>query len=272
MLEELGVRPNQNLGQNFLIDANILDILISYAQLDAGDRVMEVGPGLGIVTERLVASCGFVLAVERDRRLYSYLAERLPQSDRLDLICSDVLAMDPHSVERYRIGKIVSNLPYAAGNRFLMRVFREGSTPGRIVVTVQKETAQRLAAAPGTRAFGLLSAWAQLDYRVGIVKIVKPTCFWPRPKVDSAIVEFERQASPLTDAARRQRFHELTKCAFTLRRKQLGTILGRPGILPGEAPGDVRRVLQSAGIDPKHRPEDVSIEAWCRLVEALETS
>jgi 16S rRNA (adenine1518-N6/adenine1519-N6)-dimethyltransferase len=263
-LDALGVRPRRALGQNFLVDRNILDRILQAAEPARGDRILEIGPGLGVLTEALADRARQVIAVEKDPRLYAYLCAELGGRANCDLRLADILDSDWETLLG-GVDKVVSNLPYAVGSRALAEVVRAAACPRLVVVTVQRETAERLAAAPGTPAFGLLSAWAQWRYAVVLVKRVSPSCFVPRPDVTSAIVRLERQAGappagPLSDA-----FYAVTKRAFAQRRKQAAGVLANGDPAAAEA---WRARLAEAGVDPHARAEAVSPAQWAALLGA----
>ena len=262
LLTRLDVHPRKVLGQNFLIDANVLRILLEHAALDADDQVLEVGPGLGVVTEQLLARVRHVVAVEKDRRLHAFLAERFGGAPRLELIAADVLDLDLAALLGSRINKVVATLPYAAASRILVELARLADPPRAIVVTVQHEVALRLAAEPGTADYGLLSLWVQLFYEAAAVRKIAPTCFWPQPGVTSAIVTLRRrQQAPLPGPAR-DFFYTLTKRAFEHRRKQLVTTLAGGGPAGGPWRAKLAAALAARSVDPQARPENLGAEAW----------
>ena len=267
-LHELGVRPSKALGQNFLIDRNILDILLGAAELSADDVVLEIGPGLGVVTGELLSAARRVVAVEKDGRLSEFLSRAFAGSRKLELIHADALTLDFNRVFA-GVNKVVANLPYSVGSRLLVECFRADTPPALIVVTVQEEVAQRLAAPPDDPARGLLSVWAQLAHAVRLVKRVSSTCFWPAPEVGSAIVSLRRHARPLATPDVKALFFDLTRRAFTYRRKQLATVLHRapPPLRVGA--DATSPLLHSVQIDPAARPERLSVEDWLRLAGAL---
>jgi len=269
LLQVIGVRPSKALGQNFLVDGNIRGILLRAAQVSPDDAVLEVGPGLGVLTERLVQTAKRLVAVEKDGRLVDFLRRRFPRESRLELVHGDVLDLDLDSLLRSGLWKVVANLPYSVGTRILVTLFRVSEPPARLVVTVQREVGARLCAEAGGREYGLLSVWAQMTYHVNRLKTVSPSCFWPRPDVTSAIVSMRRRGEPLLEGAARRAFYELTKAAFSQRRKQLATVLARgPGTcrIPAER---IRGALQGVGAEKTARPEALSVDLWCRLVNAL---
>ena len=233
-----GFHPNKVLGQNFLVDRNALEAIVDAATLPAGTRVLEIGPGLGVLTEEMLRRGLLVTAVEKDLVLAERLAEALGNPPGLDVRAGDALDLiKDGSCDGFPA--LVSNLPYQAGTRILLElvqrigVSRTGGAalvaaqdaPETIVVLVQTEVAERLAAGPGSKTRGLAGVWVQLDYDVQLVRAVKASCFWPRPEIGSTVVRLTRHHR--NDARTpdwRARFRQITKQAFEHRRKQLGAI------------------------------------------------
>ena len=267
LLESLGVRPSKSLGQNFLIDRNILDILLRSADISPDDQVLEVGPGLGVVTERLATMAQRVVAVEKDHRLYAYLCRRFAGAGNIALISGDMLEIGAADLLSSGLNKVVSNLPYSVGTRILVDLLQAAHAPAVVVATVQREVAERLAAPPGGRAYGLLSVWVQVDYGVETVKHISGTCFWPRPEVSSTIVRLLRRRISGCPQVDRKAFYDLTRHAFSTRRKQIGTILQTLRRAGGEGRTAAAADLARIGIDPKARPENLSVDDWLRLTE-----
>ena len=269
LLQERGLQPNSLLGQNFLIDANIRDIIIAGADPQPDDVILEVGPGLGVLTEILAEQAGRLVAVEKDRGLYEYLKGQFADHPSVTLISGDALDLGPDFFERERITKLVSNLPYSVGSRVLMNAFALPCPPVRITVTVQSEVAERLSAAPGGEARGLLGVWAQRVYHVKTIKVISPSCFHPRPKVKSAVVVMDRLPETVLGAGDRTMFGELTKDAFAFRRKQMATIMTRLAPRFGIAPEQAVLTLQDAGLDPRIRPEMLTVEQWHQVADGV---
>jgi 16S rRNA (adenine1518-N6/adenine1519-N6)-dimethyltransferase len=269
ILEQLKLSPIKARSQNFLIDQNILDIIISTAELKPSDCVLEIGPGLGVVTEELLGKVKHVIAVEIDHGLSAYLKDRFAAAENLQLICSDVLDIDLAALPEAGQRKVVANLPYSVASRVLVNFAEAVTPPPVIVVTIQREVADRLVAPPGNKDYGALTIWLQAAYEVSVRKVVSPGCFWPRPGVDSAVIKMVRRPDGAFDLKDRQMFHSLVKHSFTHRRKQLATILSR---MPGFAetpPAEWRKVLGPLSLDSCARPENLSVGDWCRLANAL---
>lgn len=265
LADRCGFHPSRALGQNFLVDGNILDILVEASGVRSGDRVLEVGPGMGVVTAALLERGVHVTAIEKDHRLFALLQETFGGEPGLELIEGDALDLAVPLVREKSLGSLVSNLPYNPGSRIMLDLICAEVPPQALTVTVQLEVAERLTAAPGTKAYGLLGLWSQLHCEVRLVKIVSPTCFWPRPTIRSAIVTLRRRSQPLLEAAALPRFYALTRYAFQHRRKQLVSLLTKaPGSLSLDA-DDCRARLAAAGLDDSVRPENLPVEAWCAL-------
>lgn len=269
LLQANGLQPNSLLGQNFLIDANIRDIIIAAAEPGPSDVVLEVGPGLGVLTERLVALSGRVVAVEKDRGLYELLCRDYAEHPSLTLLKGDALDLDPAFFEREAITALVSNLPYSVGSRILMNVFALPRPPRRVTVTVQLEVGERLAAGPGDEARGLLGVWAQRVYSVETVKVISPNCFYPRPAVKSVVVRMTRLPEDRIREGDRNLFASLTKEAFAFRRKQMATIMSKVATRFGVAPEQAVAVLARIGLDPRIRPEMLTVDQWQALADGI---
>lgn len=270
-LVEAGLRPSRTLGQNFLIDRNVRDCIVNAAAPKAGDVILEIGPGLGVLTEVLAERASRVVAVEKDRRLAAMLSERFKDNSRVDIRCEDALDTDL-AATMPGVSAVVSNLPYSSGSRILVRLIQDALRPDRIAVTVQLEVGERLSSSHGGREYGLLAVWAQHDYSVRIERKISPTCFWPVPEVTSALVTLTRLPHVVENDARdraiRGTFYSITRQAFQHRRKRLTGALAAGG---GWSDG-LEDALRSTGIDGKARPETLSPGDWWRLAVALTTA
>lgn len=253
-----GFHPNKTLGQNFLIDRNILEAILDEAGAREGARVLEVGPGLGVLTEGLLRRGARVTALEKDPALAAWLRESLCAEfpAALELLEGDALEADWGALLARGYDAFASNLPYSVGTRILMELLAHADAPARLVMLVQREVADRLAAPPGTPARGTASVWAQLDYDVRVARLVKPACFWPPPEVTSAVVTMTRHARPTLGPAGKAFLRALAKHLFTQRRKQLGAVLRK-------SPEPFRALdPAAAGIDPTRRAETLTLAEW----------
>jgi 16S rRNA (adenine1518-N6/adenine1519-N6)-dimethyltransferase len=269
LVMQLGFHPSRALGQNFLVDGNILDILIDCAAVSPSDRILEIGPGLGVVTEALLQRASHLVAVEKDHRLHAYLQKALVGHEQFELIQGDVLEVGIPGLLARGVDKVVSNLPYSVGSRILMDLVCDANAPRGIVVTVQLEVAQRIVADPGSKTYGLMAVWCQLHCEVALAKVISPNCFWPRPDVKSAIVVLQRREGRLMSESHEALFYQLTRHAFQQRRKQLASCLAKAPAPLGLDAEATRAFLVEVGAEPTARPEALTVEQWCRLTELL---
>ncbi|HMP76226.1 MAG TPA: 16S rRNA (adenine(1518)-N(6)/adenine(1519)-N(6))-dimethyltransferase RsmA [Kiritimatiellia bacterium] len=258
LLERLDFKPSRVLGQNFLIDGNTLRIMLDAAELSEHDAVLEIGPGLGVLTGPLLERAGRVVAIEKDDMLHAHLVRTLGGTANFTLLHADALDVDLHGWLAGGLNKVVANLPYSVGTRILVELCHAPARPERMVVTVQREVADRMIAKPGGGDYGVLSVFAQVDYAATLHKVVSRNCFFPVPQVESAIVLLVRRerSAPIHDEPA---FRALVKRCFEHRRKQLGTLVKN------------RDAIANAGLDPQQRPETLSVDAWVRLANALGT-
>ena len=262
LLAQLDFHPSRVLGPNFLIDRNILNILLAAAELQPADAVVEVGPGLGVLTGALLEQVAAVTAVEKDNRLAPYLRERFAGETKLNLIHADILDCDLPALFPGPGLKLVANLPYAIAARLLVELTALPHPPALIVVTIQREVADRLTAQPSTKDYGLLSILLQRHYAIATVKHISPSCFWPPPEVQSSISKLVRRPAPLGGPADEQALRDLLRHAFSRRRKTLARSLRDLVAEPLPA-------LELAGIPPTARAEELPPATWPALLRAL---
>ncbi len=262
LLAQLEFHPSRLLGQNFLIDRNILNILLEAADLQPEDHVVEVGPGLGVLTDALLKQVATVTAVEKDNRLAPYLRERFAGCEPLTLIHSDILDCDFPELFPADGIKLVANLPYAIAARLLVELTALAHPPALIVVTIQREVADRLIATAASDNYGLLSILLQRHYAIDTVKHIAPSCFWPQPSVQSSISRLVLRPEPLGGAADELELRALLRHAFSRRRKTMARSLR-------DWTPDPRPALEAAGIDPTARAEQLPPEVWPALLRAL---
>lgn len=269
VLDLLRISPRKSLGQNFLIDANILGIILKTAELSAGDQVLEIGAGLGALTEAIARIARRVVTVEKDLRLTDFLQTRFQPLANIELISADVMRLELPQLWSAGINKLVANLPYSVGSAVLAEIFKSDSQPEMIVVTLQTEVAGRLVAEPNTGNYGLLSIWGQLNYETKICKLVSPNCFFPKPEVQSAILYMKKREQSSAELANRDFFFSLTKYAFGQRRKQLQKILANAPARFRRAAPELQKIFREMGMDPRARPESLAVKQWIRLANQL---
>ena len=262
LLTQLDFHPSRILGQNFLIDRNILNILLDAADVQATDVIVEVGPGLGVLTDALLSRAAAVTAVEKDNRLAPYIQERFADRPNLALIHSDVLDCDIPALFPRSGMKLVANLPYAIAARLLVELTAIPHSPALIVVTIQREVADRLGAAPSSDDYGLLSILMQRHYEISTVKHISPSCFWPPPEVQSSISKLVRRPEPLGGPADERALRDLLRHAFSRRRKTMARSLR-------DLVSDPLPALAGAGVAPTARAEELPPEVWPALLRAL---
>ncbi len=267
-LREAGLRARHRLSQNFLADPDVLDAILEEAGPVPGGRVLEVGPGLGLLTGGLLEAGCVVTAVELDRGLAAFLRERFePElaAERLRLIEGDALDQDlNHAVESPF--DVVANLPYHITSPILHRLLGDRPRPTRLVLMVQREVAERIASPPGGMSY--LSVFVQYHARVRIAIEVPPEAFEPEPAVRSAVIVLDPYPDDdrLADAAAEDALWRLVQAAFRERRKMLHNVLSRQLRLE---PARVDAALSAAGIAPDRRPQTVAVGEWLKLLEAL---
>jgi 16S rRNA (adenine1518-N6/adenine1519-N6)-dimethyltransferase len=264
LLERLGHRPKRFLGQNFLVDGNIVRKSIELGGVTTGDAVVEIGPGLGTLTEALLNAGAEVWAVEKDRTLHGHLAVTLQPRfpDRLHLIEGDAIEWPLAGLPaaRAKAGfKIIANLPYAISTPWMDAVL-SGPLPERMVLMLQREAADRYAARPGTGNFGAISIFLQSVYDFSPGHRVAASCFHPRPDVDSCLQVFRLRTGPFQFAPDEK---ALIRRCFQQRRKQIGAFLRLH--LPEEAGAAWLADLGHAGFGPQARAEQIPVALWQRL-------
>jgi 16S rRNA (adenine1518-N6/adenine1519-N6)-dimethyltransferase len=278
LLDRHGFRPRRSLGQTFLVDGNIARKIVCLARISAADSVLEVGAGVGALTHALAEAAGRVVAVEVHPALVAMLRETLGAAahppHRVEIVEADVLQLPwPEVLGEERRGqwKAVANLPYSITGPAILRLLEAKEWLERLVIMVQREVAERLAAQAGERARGQLSVLVQAFCHVRVAAQVSRNCFWPRPKVDSTVLVLEVRRPALVRTEVEPVFRQLVQGAFSARRKMLANALGP--VLRAESrsvpPRQVARLLLArSGIAPDLRAEDVSEEAFVRLAEA----
>jgi 16S rRNA (adenine1518-N6/adenine1519-N6)-dimethyltransferase len=269
LLTQLGHSPKRYLGQNFLIDGNIVRKSLELAEVRPGDRVVEVGPGLGTLTSALLEGGAEVWAVEKDRTLHAHLetelAPKFPNRFHLlegDAVDHPLAALLPALAEAPEGFKIVANLPYAIATPWLDAVL-SGPLPVRMVLMLQQEAAQRYAAQPGSKSFGAISVFLQAAYNVAPGHKVAAACFFPRPDVESHLLNLVRKPAPFLFPAPAK---ALIRGCFQQRRKQIGALL-RDRWPEGTA--GWRELLTAQGLSEQTRPEAIPVATWQELSRLL---
>jgi 16S rRNA (adenine1518-N6/adenine1519-N6)-dimethyltransferase len=265
MLAQRGLRAKKSWGQNFLGDDDALGRIAGAVSLSPGEPVVELGPGLGHLTRHLLATGARVTAVERDRDMVAVLEEL--KDERLVVKAADAARVDFAEAAGASRVAVVGNLPYHLTSPILFQVLAQRSRISRAVFTVQKEVADRLAAQPGGREYGLLSVLLGLFFDVELLGVLPARLFHPPPKVDSAVVRLTALAQPRAALTSEPRFVRLVKAGFGQRRKTLWNALRSDPSLGADE--DIRAALGAAGIEPSRRAETLSPEDFAALERAL---
>ena len=277
ILQVHGFTFKKSLGQNFLTEPNILRKIVAAAEITKETNVIEVGPGIGALTEHLGQNANQVLAFEIDDRLIPVLADTLSPYPNIKVIHQDVLKADLATIIKEEFKKelpvkVVANLPYYITTPIMMHFLGSGIDIAEMVVMMQKEVADRISAQPGTKAYGSLSIAVQYYMEAQLAFIVPKTVFVPQPNVDSAILKLTKRAKPAVDVTNEAEFFKLTKAAFQLRRKTLWNNLQNNYGKTPEIKEWLTRSLEVAGIDPVRRGETLSLAEFAALSNAMEAN
>jgi len=264
VLEERGLQLTKSLGQNFLHDGNQLRRIVAAAELQPTDRVLEIGPGLGPLTELLLESAGEVFAIEKDERLVEILEERFAGQPKLRLLHADGLQCVRADQSEWAGWKLVANLPYSVASPILVELASNAHPPERMVATLQLEVARRLMARAGAEDYGVLSLLVQLRFEPRAIFKIPSGCFFPAPDVDSACITLVRRQHDLLVENLRPAFVRLVKLAFSQRRKMMVKLLKQEW--PAER---LEAAMLSLGLPLQIRAEAVSLEQFVALTAKL---
>jgi 16S rRNA (adenine1518-N6/adenine1519-N6)-dimethyltransferase len=287
LFEERGIRIKKQWGQNFLIDQNLLQFIVKTAELSRNDVVLEIGAGTGSLTRLLAQNAGHVFAVEVDRKLFEILEETLKDFNNVTLINSDILKSKHHiqpeiveaisdhiSTANSSAGdscvKVIANLPYYISTPVIIDLLQEILPINTMVLTLQRDTTNRMMAHPGTKDYGVLSIMTRLFAEVRVLKKLSPQVFWPAPLVDSAIVKMTVNRHTYVDTIRDYRcFQDVVRSIYSSRRKTLSNSLlslcASHGIKKNETRDELMTILERVGIRPESRGEELEIEKLIEL-------
>jgi 16S rRNA (adenine1518-N6/adenine1519-N6)-dimethyltransferase len=264
VLDSLGASPRKSFGQNFLHDQNLAYWIVEKLEIEPGDHVVEIGPGLGALTAEIV-HCGVsATLLEKDRAFAKYLREKF-ENPRIEVIEGDALEYDTRAEFVRQPTKVIGNLPYYLSSALLFHFAADPCPFERMVFTVQKEMADRLSAAPGSKEYGGLSVIIQREWQVTKLKTLSPSVFLPQPQVDSVVLMFKHRTPGELEETDAVKFSELVKAGFSERRKQVRKLLGRYG--------DSERIeaaLLASGLPLTARAEDISLGQWIRILTFLQ--
>jgi 16S rRNA (adenine1518-N6/adenine1519-N6)-dimethyltransferase len=263
VLRQLGLYPRKRLSQSFLVDRRIAEAIGAAAALAPADTVLEIGPGLGLLTAALVRRAGRVIAVELDAQLAAALPGLLGHPPNLTVVHGDALALDPAALVPADY-KVVANLPYHITSPLLRHLLATAHRPRRLVVMVQREVAERITAPPGQWSY--LTVLVQLYAAPRLVRVVPPGAFYPRPKVESAVLALEVYPAPRVAATAPEVFLQVVQAGFKQPRKQLRNSLAE-GL--GCSPAEAAALLRRAQLDPARRPQTLTLPEWDRLYQVV---
>jgi len=274
VLERHGFTFKKSFGQNFLTDTNILQKIVDTAEIDDQVNVIEIGPGIGALTEFLAERAAQVMAFEIDRRLVPILADTLRDFDNVTVVNEDILKVDlAQHIQNFKNPnlpiKVVANLPYYITTPILMHLIESGVPFSEFVVMMQKEVADRISAQPNTKAYGSLSIAVQYYMTAKVAFIVPRTVFVPAPNVDSAILKMVRRPEPAVAVEDESFFFKVSKASFTHRRKTLWNNLTGYFGKAEEVKDKLTKALDQAGLSPSVRGEALSLAEFARLADAL---
>ena len=262
-LSELGIRPHKQLGQHFLVDSAAVARMITAAQLGPEDTVLEIGPGLGALSESLADVSARLYLVELDKILADRLRDRFARDERVQVLTADFLSLDIPTTFPEPTLHVVASLPYNVATPILFRLLEYRQKFPQATVMIQKEVAERLSANPGTKAYGVPSVLTQLYATVTTICTVHPRSFFPAPKVESQIVRLVFQEAPQVAVRDDKIFRRVVKAAFAQRRKTLRNALRAAGY------ADLETVSERTGIDLQRRGETLSLEEFATLADRL---
>lgn len=267
LLRTYGIRPRKGLGQNFLTDGKAMRRIIQAAKQSGEDTVIEVGPGLGVMTERLAQHAQRVVAIELDSTLADHLRERTRGNAKLDVVEGDILQQSPGELLGDAPYIVVGNLPYAIGAAVLRHFLESSHKPRRMIVMLQRQVADNVCATP--EHLGILGISVQVYGSARILFSLKPGSFHPAPKVDSAVIEIDVFPEPLVDASQIPRFFKAVRGGFSAPRKQIRNSLAQGLRLETTT---VEEWLRDVGIDAQRRPQTLTLDEWKILAEQMPES
>lgn len=273
VIQKYGFVFQKKFGQNFLIDTRVLDKIIAAAGVTKGDMVLEIGPGIGTMTQRLAEAAGRVVAVEIDTNLIPILQDTLSDFENITIINEDILKVDINKLaEEYNGGrpiKVVANLPYYITTPIIMGLFESGVPIDNITVMVQKEVADRMQVGPGSKDYGALSLAVQYYAEPYIVANVPPNCFIPRPNVGSAVIRLTRHAKPPVEVKDRELMFRLIRASFNQRRKTLQNGLNNSPEL-SFTKEEIAAAIEALGLPAAVRGEALTLSQFAALADQLE--
>lgn len=275
ILDQMGLKPNKKFGQNFLIDENIIEKIAEKSNITKEDNILEIGPGLGALTERLLQSdAKKVVSVEIDHGFAEHLRNRFSHLEKFQLVEQDFLSLDIQSflqeVFQGEPFKLVANLPYNITTPILMTFLEHDVPIKKAMVMLQKEVGERINAEPGTKKYGSLTVAIRYKAKASVMTLVPAGCFYPSPNVDSMVLELDFYETPAVSVKNRTIFTEVVRGAFNQRRKTLVNSLSGSPYLTGLSKEEFQMILTKAGLAPDIRGEKLSILQFAHLSDCIE--
>jgi len=261
LLTSIGIAPSKKLGQNFLVDKNLLDFIVRIAALSKGQHILEIGPGLGFLTDQLLAKEVILTAIEYDTKIASYLNNKY--GEKITLVHQDACKIDLDELMKNSSRfKIISNLPYAISTPLLSKITELKNPPEEMVLLLQKETALRFISKPKTKNYSAISIKVQVIYNTEYLRSVPPDVFYPKPEVTSGIVKFTKKQN-IPDLETREKLNFLTKTAFLKRRKKL------INTIKDIMPNNIIEIFRSLNINENTRPEELSPAIYMTMTKYI---
>ena len=271
ILSDSGFRFSKSLGQNFLISDSVLDDMIHGSGIDKETNVIEIGPGFGTLTQQLCLNAKKVVSVEIDETVIPILTDNTKEFDNLKIINADILKTDIKALIKDEFDggsvKVVANLPYYITTPIIMGLIEQELPIDMLVIMIQKEVADRIAAKPGTKDYGALGIAVNFYCESEVICNVSPNCFIPQPKVSSSVIMLKKREKPAVDVSDKKQFFNVIKAAFGQRRKTLLNALSNS--IPGKDKQGISQALARAGIDEKRRGETLTMEEFAILTKEI---
>tara|TARA_S200000501_G_scaffold52639_1_gene42760 strand:- start:715 stop:1575 length:861 start_codon:yes stop_codon:yes gene_type:complete len=261
ILTKINHQPKKKLGQNFLIDSNILNLIINNSEIKKNDNILEVGPGLGALTERILEKTENLVCIEKDSKIVNYLNTNF---NNLNIIENDALKIKYSTLFNKNDFKVIANLPYSIASRLIVNLAESTNKPLSMCLTIQKEVAEKLISKPKDKSYGVLSILSNVFYKTTLLKKVSPNCFFPIPKVWSAIIKMDKRFIPLVNENLYNDFKYIVKYCFSQKRKQLGTSLKKLGF---RTP---KKTFSNLDFFIEARPEELEIKDWIDITKCYQ--
>ena len=266
LVKKYNFKFSKSLGQNFLVDDSVLDDIVNGAEVDENDFVIEIGPGVGTLTAQILKKAKRVTSIELDNDLIPILQEELGEHKNFNLIHNDALKVDFNElIGNEESVKLVANLPYYVTTPIIVNLLKNGYNFKSLTIMIQKEVAERIDAEPNCKEYGALSVLVQYYCNTSIVRRVAPSCFIPRPKVESIVIRLDRLGEPRVKTKDEKIMFELVRAGFNMRRKTLWNAAKAFGLSKEK----LEEAFDKSGIDPKRRAETLSIQEFSDLADCI---